>query len=68
MLDGVDIIFFIPPFLLLVAAALVGLWQFSKHGAKRALIASGGVLVLGGFLVFALFVIWIAIYYAGGGH
>jgi hypothetical protein len=68
MFDGVDIIFFIPPFLLLVVAALVGLWQFSKHGAKRALVSVAIALVSGGVLIFALLVIWLTIYYAGGGH
>jgi hypothetical protein len=49
-------------------ALAVGLWQFSKHGAKRALLASFIILALGGLLIFALLVVWLYIYYSGGGH
>ncbi|HEY0099213.1 MAG TPA: hypothetical protein VGB76_09685 [Pyrinomonadaceae bacterium] len=68
MFNGVDIIFFIPPLLLLIVATVVGLWQYSKHGAKRALLASFIVLALGGLLIFALLVVWLYIYYSSGGH
>lgn len=68
MFEGVDIIFIIPLALVVIVALAVGVWQFSKHGAKRAVISVVISLVSGVFLLFVLFAIWVGIYYAGGGH
>jgi hypothetical protein len=68
VINGIDIIYIIPPLVLAASAILIGLWRFSKHGAKSALISASRVLVYGGFTLFVLFLIWIGIYYAGGGH
>ncbi len=68
MLDGIHPIFIIPPVILLLVAIVIGFWRFSKHGAKRSLISIVRVIVYGGFALFILFVIWVGMYYAGGGH
>jgi len=68
MFEGVDNFFIIPPFILLTVAAVAGLWQFSKHGAKRALFVVFLILVCGGCLVGALFIISLYIYFSNGGH
>ena len=68
LINGIDIIYIIPPIVLGFVAVLVGLWQFRKHGIKRAIISLILVLLFGALFLFVLFVIWIVVYYAGGGH
>ncbi len=68
MIGGVDIIFILPPVALVVAAILVGLWVRKRRGVKIALISGAGVICCGGVILFLLFILWVYIYYAGGGH
>jgi hypothetical protein len=68
MINGVDIIFIIPPVVLAIIAVVFGLWQFSRHGAQGALKSVARVILYGGFILFVLFLIWVGLYYAGGGH
>jgi len=68
LINGVDIIYIIPPVILAVVALLIAAWQFKKHGIKRAILSLIAVLLAGGLFLFVLFVIWIVIYYAEGGH
>jgi hypothetical protein len=64
----VDIIFILPPVLLILAAIGFGGWRFSKRGAKAAGVLILRIIVYGGFALFVLFFIWVGLYYAGGGH
>jgi hypothetical protein len=68
VLDGVDIIYIAPPVILAVVVVLIGIWQFGKHGIKRAIIAAVRAVFWGGLILVVLFVIWVMLYYAGGGH
>jgi hypothetical protein len=68
MINGVHLIYIIPPVLLIIIAVVLGLRQFSKNGATGALESVVRVIVYGGFILFVLFFIWVALYYAGGGH
>jgi len=68
MIDGVDLIFIAPPVALLAVAIAAGLWGLSKRGMRGAVTAVVRVLVYGGFALFALFLIWAGMYYAGKGH
>ena len=68
MFEGVDPIFIIPPALLVVVALAAGLRKLSTGGYKSAALAVFRVLFYGGFILFLLFIAWIALYYAGGGH
>ncbi len=68
MIDGVDIIFIIPPVVLVIVAVVAGLWRLSKHGTKSALTSVVRVIVYGSLILFVLFIVWVGMYYAGGGH
>ena len=68
LINGVHIIFILPPILLVLLAIAVGVWRFSTGGRKRALVAVIRILVYGGFAVFVLFCALIVFYYATGGH
>jgi len=68
MIGGVDIIFILPPAALVVAAVFVGLWVQKRRGVKSALMSFIGVICGGGLILLLLFMLWVAIYFAGGGH
>lgn len=68
MIEGVDIIYIIPPIVLAIVALLVGLRRLSEHGPMGALTSSLRVIVYGGCILFVLFLLWVGMYYAGGGH
>jgi hypothetical protein len=68
MLDGVDIIFIVPPVFLVLLAFTIGAWRLSTRGIKAAIMTFVRVLVFGGFALFILFFVWVGIYYGGGGH
>jgi len=49
-------------------AIAVGIWRYSKRGAKPAITSVVRIVVYGGFTLFILFVLLLGMYYAGGGH
>ena len=68
LINGVHIIFILPPILLVLLAVAVGVWRFSTGGLKRGLVSTARILVYGGFALFVLFCGLIVFYYATGGH
>jgi hypothetical protein len=68
LIDGVHIIFILPPILLVLLAIVFAVSRFSTHGPKRALVSVVRVLVYGGFGLFVLFCAWMVFYYSTGGH
>ena len=68
MIYGVDLFFIIPLVVLVVVAVLAGLGGGAERGTKGALTSFVRVVVYGGALLFVLFMIWVGMYYAGGGH
>jgi hypothetical protein len=67
LIDGVHIIFIAPPLLLLLLAFVVGASNVS-HGTKAAVTSAVRVLAYGSVALVILFIMWVVIYYAGGGH
>jgi hypothetical protein len=65
---GINIIFIAPALFLILLAIAVGTWRYSKRGAKPALTSFIRIIVYGGFTLFILFILLLAMYYAGGGH
>jgi hypothetical protein len=68
MINGVHLIFIIPPVVLVIVALVLGMRRFSARGAKGAATSIIRVIVYGAFILFVLFFIWAGLYYAGGGH
>jgi hypothetical protein len=68
LINGVNIIFVLPPVLLVLTAIAVGGWRFSTRGPKAAGVSFVRIIVYGGFILFVLFLVWASLYYAGGGH
>lgn len=68
LINGVHIIFIVPPVFLVLLAITVGAWRLSTRGTKAAIVSVVRILIYGGFTLLLLFFVWIGIYYAGGGH
>ena len=62
-MNSINIIYIIVPAALLGIAALV-VRQVTRHGGLSPIVQ----VAIGALLLFALFVAWVVIYYAGGGH
>jgi hypothetical protein len=68
MVNGVDELFIIPPLALALLVAVIVAWRLPKHGAKGAIVPAAVALIGGGVILFLVYVILIAMYFANGGH
>jgi fumarate reductase subunit D len=68
MIYGVNYIFIIPPILVLLIALSFAMYRLSQNNYRGAVKGFIRTIVYGGLIVFGLFVLFTALYYAGGGH
>ncbi len=68
MIYGVSYIFIIPPLIILLVALYFFVSKFARKDYKGASVSLLRFVVYGGLILFVLFLLWSAAYYAGGGH
>lgn len=68
LINGIHPIFIIPPILLILLALVSGIRRARRGDAKDSVSSVIRILVYGGLVLFLLFIGWVFLYYAGGGH